>query len=506
MNPTRRHAVAGLLAAAAGVGTGHLVAALVAPHASPVLAIGSTVIDATPTPLKEWAVSTLGTADKPILLAVVTLVTLAASAALGVLVGRRRTLGLLGIALLAALAALAAWRAAPTDAYAVLPGFVAGAVGVTAAAYLVRKRGHPFGDPTRPPVPAGSTDRRRFLIGASGVGTVAVASGALGQSLAAPSAQETVTLPAPVRRLPAPTPGLETERVGISALRTPNADFYRIDTALVIPRIRAAEWSLRIDGDVDNPFTLTWAELLALPMVEADITLTCVSNPVGGEYAGSARWLGTPVRDLLARAGVRPSADQILSTSDDGMTISTPVQALTDGRDALLAIGMNGRPLPASHGFPARLVVPGLYGFVSATKWVTRLTATTYAAQQAYWTKRGWAERSPILTSSRIDTPRAGARLDAGSTFIGGVAWAQHTGITGVEVRIDDGEWQQATLGPDAGIDSWRQWYLPWEATPGRHTFAVRATDATGQSQTEALAEPFPRGATGWHTVSVEVS
>ena len=292
---------------------------------------------------------------------------------------------------------------------------------------------------------------------------------------------------------------------GISAFRTPNSQFYRIDTALVIPRVSVDGWKLTIDGDVDRPFSLTFDELLAMPLIERDITLTCVSNEVGGPYVGAARWLGVRTSDLLERAGVRSGVDQIFSHSTEGMTISTPVQALTDDREALVAIAMNGEPLPAMHGFPARLVTPGLYGFVGATKWLTRMEATTYAAKSAYWTDRGWATDSPILTQSRIDTPRGLNRLDAGRAVIGGVAWAQHRGIQKVEVRVDDNAWQEAKLGPDAGIDYWRQWYLPWDALPGRHQLTVRATDLNGDVQPEQKETPFPKGATGWHSIVVIV-
>ncbi len=242
-----------------------------------------------------------------------------------------------------------------------------------------------------------------------------------------------------------------------------------------------------------------------MPMVERDITLTCVSNEVGGPYTGAARWLGVRTKDLLERAGVRPGADQILSHSTEGMTISTPVQALTDDREALVAVGMNGEPLPNRHGFPARLVTPGLYGFVGATKWLTRMEATTYAAKRAYWTERDWATDAPILTQSRIDTPRGLDRRDAGQVMIGGVAWAQQRGIAQVEVRVDDGPWQVATLGPDAGIDYWRQWYLAWDAAPGRHSLSVRATDLLGELQPEGRTTPFPEGARSWHTIVVTI-
>ena len=234
-----------------------------------------------------------------------------------------------------------------------------------------------------------------------------------------------------------------------------------------MPKVDVDTWTLEVDGMVEKPFTLTFAELAAMPLIERDITMTCVSNEVGGGYIGAARWLGVRLTDVLDRAGTKGNPDQVLSTAVDGFTISTPLGVVRDGRDAMIAIGMNGAQLSDTHGFPARLITPGLYGFVGATKWLTKLTLTTYAADQAYWTKRQWATDAPIKTSARIDTPAPLSTIKAGTTAIGGVAWAQHRGVGTVEVKIDDGPWQQTKLGPDVGIDYWRQWYLPWDAKPG---------------------------------------
>ncbi|MFW5473614.1 molybdopterin-dependent oxidoreductase [Knoellia sp. CPCC 206450] len=524
-HPRWPYAVSGLLAAAAGAAAGHLVAAFVAPEASPVLAVGSQVIDATPTPVKEWAVRTMGTADKPILIGSVAVVTLLLAAAAG-LVSRTRPLAgrlvIVGLATLAAAAAVLRPTAGQLD---IVPGLVTGLVGVgvlTLLLGLVTRREAAVVDSGSANAAAGpesptdhnaratgeevSTGRRSFLLGAGATAVGAAAVGALGQKLTADAiAPSTMTLPTPAQTL-APLPaGIEGKVKGIVPWRTPNKDFYRIDTALVIPRVDVDSWELSIDGEVDSPFSIDFADLSSMNLVEKDITMCCVSNEVGGGYIGGARWLGVPVRQLLERAGVRESADQILSTSVDGMTISTPVQALTDDRDALLAIGMNGEPLPRRHGYPVRLVTPGLYGFVGSTKWVERLTATTYAAKKAYWTEREWATDGRILTQSRIDTPRGLANLRPGRNVIGGVAWAQGRGIAKVEVRIDDEPWREATLGPDANVDYWRQWFLEWDARAGRHELTVRATDMNGDVQIEQRAEPFPRGATGWHSIPVLV-
>ena len=512
--PRWPYAVSGLLAAAAGAAGGHLVAALVAPEASPVLAVGSQVIDATPTPVKEWAVRTMGTADKPVLIGSVAVVTLLLAAVAGLVSRTRPLAGRLVIVALAALAAAAAVLRPTAGQLDVVPGLVTGLVGVGALTALLALVSR--GEVVRPESPTDhnarqtgdrvTTGRRNFLLAAGGTAVGAAAVGALGQKLTVDAiAPSTMALPAPAQSLSALPAGIEERVKGVVPWRTPNKDFYRIDTALVIPRVDVDSWELTIDGEVDRPFSIDFAELSSMDLVEKDITMCCVSNEVGGGYIGGARWLGVPVRQLLERAGVRASADQVLSTSVDGMTISTPVQALTDDREALLAIGMNGEPLPRRHGYPVRLVTPGLYGFVGSTKWLERLTATTYAAQKAYWTEREWATDGRILTQSRIDTPRGLATLRAGQNVIGGVAWAQGRGIAKVEIRIDEGPWQPATLGPDAGIDYWRQWYLPWDAAAGRHQLTVRATDLTGAVQTEERAQPFPRGATGWHSIPVQV-
>jgi DMSO/TMAO reductase YedYZ molybdopterin-dependent catalytic subunit len=293
---------------------------------------------------------------------------------------------------------------------------------------------------------------------------------------------------------------------GLSPFFTPNAQFYRVDTDLVVPQVSPDSWTLRIDGMVRSPVEITFDQLLKMPLTEADITLVCVSNVVGGPYAGNARWLGVPLATLLRKAGIKAGADQVLSTGTDGMTISTPLQAILDGRNALIAVGMNGQALPVAHGFPARMVVPGLYGYVSATKWLTRLTVTTFASQRAYWTQRGYAAKAPIKTESRIDVPKPLAQVPAGRVPVAGVAWAPHRGISAVQVSVDNGPWRAARLAAADGIDTWRQWLWAWDATPGLHSLRVRATDGTGATQTSQEASPVPDGASGWDSVVVTVT
>lgn len=517
------YAVSGLLAAAVGMAVGHVVAALMEPAASPVLAVGSAVIDATPPAVKDWAVATLGTADKPVLVGAVSLVTLAVAAGIGLLARQRLTLALLGIVGLAAVAGLAAVRAVGSGVGAVAPAVLCGIAGVATLSALVhlspRNTQGSEGVSSacsadssgtgRIPLPS-EPGRRQFLFSAGALGVGALAVAGFGEWLARPVAAARALVIPPV---PAPLPALPEDLAGtvpgVSPLRTPTADFYRIDTALSIPRVDVDDWSLTVDGMVDREVTVTFDELVALGLVERDITLNCVSNEVGGPYIGSTRWTGVPVRLLLERAGVQASADQVLSTSVDGMTISTPVEALlaTGDLEALVAVAMDGEPLPPRHGFPVRLITPGLYGYVGATKWVSRLTLTTFAAQQAYWSTRGWAEQAPVQVQARIDTPGRGASTGEGRVAIAGVAWAQATqGITAVEVQVDDGPWQSATLGSEVGPVYWRQWWLPWDAKAGRHRITVRAIDGTGTVQTITKAPVAPSGATGYHSIDVVVS
>jgi DMSO/TMAO reductase YedYZ molybdopterin-dependent catalytic subunit len=361
--------------------------------------------------------------------------------------------------------------------------------------------------------PAGSVpapDRRRFILQVGAVAASAAVFTIVGRTLrrrfSVAAARADLTLPAASEAAPPVPAGIDPDVAGITPFLTPNAGFYRVDTALVVPQVDPDTWRLRVRGMVDKELSLSLHDLLSRPLVERDLTLVCVSNEVGGTYAGNARWLGVPLRDILEEAGVHDGADQLVSRSVDGWTAGTPVAALLDGRDALIAVGMNGEPLPVEHGFPARLVVPGLYGFVSATKWVTELELTTFDAFDGYWVKRGWAQQAPVKTMSRIDTPRGLQKVKAGRVPIAGVAWATHRGITNVEVRIDDGAWQEAQLAPVPTVDTWRQWFFSWDAPAGSHTITCRATDGDGQTQNEQRVDPIPDGATGWHQIVALVS
>ncbi|MEU3725096.1 molybdopterin-dependent oxidoreductase, partial [Streptomyces sp. NPDC031705] len=414
---------------------------------------------------------------------------------------------------LGAAAALSRPEAAWKDA---LPSLAGGAAAAAVLYLLVSAL-------RRPRPAAGSSggtwplNRRAFsrLLAATAAGSAAAGYagrrlGAHGAAGATASRADLVLPPPAVPAAPVPA-GADLRVPGLGPFLTPGRDFYRVDTALVVPRVDADTWRLEVHGDgVARPLSLTLPELLARPLTEHDITLCCVSNEVGGPYVGNARWLGVPLADLLREAGVRPPsrggpADQLVARSVDGMTIGTPVEAVMDGRDALLAVGMNGEPLPFAHGFPVRMVVPGLYGYVSACKWLRELRLTTFAAYDAYWVRRSWAQRAPVKTQSRIDTPRSFSQRPAGPVAVAGVAWAQHRGIARVEVRADGGPWREARLGAPDGVDTWRQWVWPWRALPGRHTLEVRATDGRGEVQPQRRTGTLPDGATGWHSVTVDV-
>ncbi|NKY45937.1 molybdopterin-dependent oxidoreductase [Nocardia cerradoensis] len=351
-------------------------------------------------------------------------------------------------------------------------------------------------------------DRRHVMRGIAGVGVLAVAAGIAGRVLGASARsvageRAAVRLPPPNVPVPPVDPAADLRIPGLAPYLTSNSDFYRIDTALTVPQVSKETWSLRIHGMVDREILLDYADLARRPSVERLVTLTCVSNPVGGDLIGNASWLGYRLDELIAEAGPHPDADMVLSRSADGFTAGSPLAALTDGRDALLAVGMNGEPLPVDHGYPARLVVPGLYGYVSATKWVTELEITRFDRAQAYWTRRGWSERGPIKTGTRIDTPRGAVR--AGKVTIAGVAWAQHRGIDAVEVQIDNGPWQPARLAAEPSVDTWRQWSYDWDAPAGTHTVRARATDGTGTVQTAEVADVIPDGASGYPSRTIRV-
>ncbi|MEX1163001.1 MAG: molybdopterin-dependent oxidoreductase [Nitriliruptor sp.] len=499
-------ALAGMLAAALGLGVGELIAAAVTGWPSPIVAVGDRVIETTPPPVTRFAIDTFGTADKPVLVAGTLVLLALAAAGLGILGRRRPGLALAGIAAFGAISA-AATLAGPGVAPAAITPSVATAI-TAALALLVLLSGLA----QRPAITSSAIaertlaplSRRRFLTLASLVTAGAAATMGAGRLLVGgfdvDAARSALQLPSPTRSQDLPIPASATLDVdGLTPLVTPNADFYRIDINLALPRIDPDAHVLRIHGLVDRERRIALADLFARDLVEVPITMTCVSNEVGGSLVGTAVWLGLPLRDLLDEAGVQPEADQLIGRSVDGYTGGFPVSAAYD-RDTLVVVGMNGEPLPIEHGFPLRLVTPGLYGYVGSTKWLSEIEVTRFDAFDQYWVPRGYAAQAPVKTQSRIDTPRSLATVAPGTVPIAGVAWAQTRGIARVEVRVDDGDWQEAELATAVSDATWVTWRLLHDAAPGRHTVTVRATDATGEVQPETRTRVAPDGASGWHT------
>ena len=545
-------AIVGLLTAAVAIGVAQLVAGIVGASTSPVVAVQEVSVSLTPPGLKNFAISAFGANDKLVLLCGVLVVLALFAALIGVEAMRRLDFGLAGLVIFAVIGILAAITRPHASAAAVLPTLIGAAAGAGALVLLLRAAqpagapspgaqrstaarrsdgrradGRPSGAqppdarPASQPAPgpavragqpaalAGPERRRFIVISAAAAGTAAV-TGFGGRLLSertdVTQAQKSLRIPPPAVPAPPLAAGADLKIPGLSPFITPNGTFYRVDTAIVLPEVAPASWQLRIHGMVSREINLTFDELIRRPLTEDYITLTCVSNPVAGPYIGNARWLGASLASLLRTAGVRAGADQLLCTSADGFTSGAPLQTAIDGRDAMLAVAMNGSVLPVEHGFPVRMVIPGLYGYVSACKWITDIEVTTFAANSAYWAQRGWDQQAPIKTESRIDVPAGQTPVRAGRTSVAGVAWAQHKGIEAVEVRVDRGQWQQARLAAVPDIDTWRQWVWDWDAGPGNHLIEARATDQTGYTQTAAQAPPEPNGATGYPSVSVNVT
>lgn len=506
-----RAAFAGVVAAAALLAVAEALAALVARSASPVLAVGSFIVDIVPRPLKELAITLFGESDKIALLVGVGLGAAVAAAVAGMLEYRFRFAGVVLLAIGGLLATAAIVTRAGAGALSWLPPVAGTVVGVIVLILAMDRLRRWVRATSTGNTDAAGADRRQFLLltGLTAVGAVIVGVGArvlntatssvaaAREALRLPSARTTVTVPA----------GADWEIDGLTPIITPNSDFYRVDTALTVPNVDPTTWRLSIEGMVDNPIELSFDDLVGMGLDEYGVTLTCVSNEVGGELVGNAIWTGVPIRDVLRRAGVQADADMVLSESVDGYTASTPLASLTDDNlDAIFAVAMNGEPLPFEHGFPVRMVVPGLYGYVSATKWVTTLTVTRFDKDEAYWTPRGYAAQAPIKMSSRVDTPKIGSPVAAGTVVVAGMAWAQPVGVQKVEVSIDDGDWQETQLSTPINDQSWVQWRLEWNAEPGSHYIAVRATDKQGNLQIQDQAPIAPDGSSGWQRTLVTVS
>ncbi len=513
---TWRPSLAGLLAAGAAIAATELVAGVVQGAPSLVTAMGSLVISLQPPGAKDVMVSLFGTNDKLALNVAVVVVALVVAAVAGVLAARRRWIGVVVLVAFGALAGAAALRdPLSTPSLAVVNAGVAVAAGlITLLVLLALAEG--TGAQTGPGDREADRNtpewtRRRFLIASAGtVGGVIVAGGAGRYLVDQAHANEIVSstkIPVPLQAVPSLTADQVLTAPGLTPIVVPNGDFYRIDTALLVPRVDPATWKLDVTGMVDHPLSFTYDELLAMPLFEQYVTISCVSNVVGGNLVGNALWTGARLKDVLQAAGVQAGATQIVGRSVDGFTVGFPTSwAMAPEREPMIAVGMNREPLPADHGFPARLIVPGLYGYVSATKWLSEIQLTTREAVDGYWVPLGWAKDAPILTQSRIDLPASGATVPAGVVQVGGVAWAPDRGVAAVQVRVDGGAWQNATISRPISKATWVQWVLPWTAAPGQHTLEVEAIDGTGVVQTDQVTSPAPDGARGHHRITVSVA
>ncbi len=506
---TSARAAAGAAGAAVALALSELLTGLLGAGSSLVEGIGEWVIDVSPSALTKFAIEVFGQYDKPVLVVSIVLVGLVAGAVLGVLSKHGSWIPIVGFALFGVFAAYTG--ASHPDISAGVAVLVAAASAVVGLLVMWRLLSLAVQSPDGEEGEAASPERRALLVGLGAVGALAVASAGVGRALLGrakivAAGRNEVVLPTP--RLAVADAGAEASFAleGLSPIVTPNDEFYIIDTALTVPRVDLETWSLTLSGLVDRPIELRYEDLLDMPMVERYVTLCCVSNEVGGDLIGNAKWLGVPLEDLLTRAGVQQGADQIVGRSVDDFTVGFPTEVALDGREALVAVGMNGEPLPFDHGFPARIVISGLYGYVSATKWLSDIELTTWDAFDAYWIPRGWAKEGPVKTQSRIDLPRNGASLEAGPQRIAGVAWAQNKGITRVEVRAGDGPWLEAQVSEPLSKDTWVQWLLDWDAPAGNHLISVRATDATGMTQGSTYYPPRPDGAEGYHTIRVTVA
>ncbi|AJT40563.1 molybdopterin-dependent oxidoreductase [Psychromicrobium lacuslunae] len=515
-------ALCGVLAVGFGLLAAELVAGFLSPSLSAVTAVGGTVIDVVPPGVKDWAIASFGTSDKFFFLIGMALVIAILAALAGILELKRKSWGLVAVGifgLLGLLAVLArsAGSLAGNGVLVLVSPLLAAALSIVLLRVLInRLRGWRAVagslqnlDEASRTQPAGQ-ERRLFLrnIGLSAAATAltALVTAAIrGSQAAYQAAREKLKLPMAQQAAAPISANAQLALNGITSLVTPNKQFYRIDTALAVPVINPNDWQLKVTGLVDREISMNLAELLNQPMQERYVTIACVSNEVGGDLIGNARWLGWPVREILAKAGVKPGADMVLSRSSDGFTASTPLQAMTDQRDAMIAVGMNGELLPAEHGFPARLIVPGLYGFVSATKWLTELKVTTFAADVAYWSTRGWSDHGPIKQSSRIDLPRSGSAVPAGPTVLGGMAWAQQRGVSKVELSVDGGDWQPVKLASAISKDTWVQWQAELMLDRGEHQVRVRCVDGLGEVQSSEVAPPAPDGSSGYHQITLRV-
>jgi DMSO/TMAO reductase YedYZ molybdopterin-dependent catalytic subunit len=497
-----RSGIAGIVGSGLALGVGELLAGLFDGVPSPLAAVGSQVVDWSPPFLKDFAIAVFGTGDKLALAIGIAVVSLLIGWFIGVWSMARPWIAaaaFVGFAVIGVVAGLGEPFAEP--AFVVASLLVAAGAGLGALFWL-QAVGARVEEPTDG-LPADAT-RRRFMALAAAGGAMAAVAGGVGRILVTriPPAPVT-TLDAPDVTVPPPGPGNSFDVPGISEIVTPNDTFYRIDTALVVPRIDHEPWSMRIHGMVDRDVEFSYDDIFRMDLVEEYVTLACVSNQVGGDLIGNAKWTGVRLTELLDRAGVQAGATQIVGRSVDDWTAGFPTELAFDGREPLVAIGMNGEPLPLSHGFPARIIVPGLYGYVSATKWLSEIELTTLDAFDAYWVPRGWAKEAPMKMHSRIDVPKSRVQLPAGPVDVAGVAWAPLEGVDAVEIRIDEGEWMPADVTTPLSSKAWVQWRANPSLDAGQRRLEVRVIDASGHIQTSESRPPRPDGATGYHQVIV---
>jgi len=513
-------AAAGAIAALVAIAVAELIAGLFAGAPSIILAIGDLVIALQPPGAKDLMVSLFGESDKLVLNLAIAIGALLIAAGLGVAARRKWPIGVIGFLVAGGVALLAALRQPLTSqVFAIATVVVAVGVGLGVLRLLLATTAPAWRPVTpsgqRASTPSGSMpdwDRRSFLVLGGGVAAGAVVAGVVGRTMLEGQATGPAVgsvLP-PYRGSGPAASSLPADASlpvdGITPIVMPNDRFYRIDTALAVPRVDVATWQVKVTGMVDTPLAFTYDQLQAMPLFDQYVTIACVSNEVGGNLVGNALWTGVKLRDVLAAAGVQTGATQIVGRSVDGFTVGFPTEwAMDPAREPMIALGMNGEPLPAQHGYPARLIIPGLFGYVSATKWLSEIELTTWEAFDGYWVPLGWSKTGPILTQSRIDVPRNNASVPAGRATVAGVAWAPDRGIDGVEIQVDDGAWMPATLSKPLSDATWVQWMVDWNATTGQHTISVRATDGTDTVQTADTSRPAPDGARGRHTIKVNV-
>ena len=495
----------GVIAVGIGIFVGELTSNFHSAWKSPVDTLGNWIISVIPHSVESIAITLFSTHDKGFLVASILIAALLLGGIAGDLLLRsKREIAFAIIGLETTFGVITVIARPHAGITAIAPSLISG---LATSLVLYFALGRAKEEQPQVISPSELKSRRQVLKYAGGAGALGGLMLLSGQSVKTHSLNVIKRLAIKLPKATHPLPDLPTDPAssirGLSTLITPNNEFYQIDIAINAPIFDVEAWTLTINGLVKNPITLTYADLLKRPLFELDDTMSCVSNPVGGPLVGNVRWLGCRLDDLIREAGPLSSSDQILSSSSDGFSAGFPLDLL-DGRDAMIAVGMNGQPLPIKHGFPARVIVPGLYGYVSATKWLTNIELTRFDIKQGFWISRGWSQLGRIKMESRIDYPQDGAHVPVGTFRFAGVAWAPLAGIASVQLAID-GLWKNATLGPSLSGTTWRQWWFDWDTTAGKHVVEVRAISVSGEVQTKQLADVAPNGASGWHTIHISV-